>query len=123
MTRTSAAVTVAAALLTLVAWGAGGAPLEPAPGLAAVVRIKQFEFIPASIAIPAGRAVRWVNEDVAAHQITTGAVVGKQVRSNGRVSSPQFFRSEAVAVVFSTPGEYPYYCGIHPFMRGTVVVR
>ena len=27
-----------------------------------------------------------------------------------------------VAPAFTTPGTYPYVCGIHPFMHGTVVV-
>lgn len=88
-----------------------------------LVRIKQFEFLPPTIVIGPGETVRWINEDVAVHQITTGKVEGAQRRPDGRFSSRRFVRGEDVTATFATAGTYPYYCGVHPFMRGAIVVR
>ncbi len=88
-----------------------------------VVRIKQFEFLPPTIVIGPGETVRWMNEDVAIHQVTTGTVEGAQPRPGGRVSSRRFVRGEDVTATFAVAGTYPYYCDVHPFMRGTIVVR
>ncbi len=89
----------------------------------AFVTIKNFEFIPATATIEAGATVRWTNADVANHQITTGVVEGNQPRPDSRVSSPLLFRGDEFSTTFRTPGEYPYYCGVHPFMRGTIMVK
>lgn len=93
------------------------------PTTAATVQIRQFAFEPQTITIPAGSEIRWVNEDVAGHQITTGTVGAQGPKPDGRISSGLFFRGEAFSTTFSEPGEYPYYCGVHPFMLGKVVVR
>ncbi len=85
--------------------------------------IKAFEFTPRTVMVPAGEAVRWVNMDVANHQITTGVVEGPdRPRPDGRVASPLLFRGDEFSATLRAPGEYWYYCRIHPFMRGSVVV-
>ncbi len=99
---------------------------EPSKGLlekARSVTIKNFEFAPPAVTIAAGEPVRWVNADVANHQISTGVVDADRPRPDGRVSSPLLFRGDAFTAAFRTPGEYAYYCGVHPFMRGTIVVQ
>jgi plastocyanin len=87
------------------------------------VTIKNFEFIPLAVTIAAGGIIRWTNADVANHQITTGVVEADRPRPDGRVSSPLLFRGDAFTATFRNPGEYPYYCGVHPFMRGSIVVK
>ncbi len=118
---------VVAALLGLGlwAWAQTGRPRPPqAAGLATVtVRIRQFAFEPPTVTIQAGGVVRWVNEDVVNHQISTGTVEGDRPRPDGRVSSGLFFRNETFTATFTVAGEYPYYCGVHPFMHGKIVVR
>lgn len=100
---------------------------EPPRGSASpgsvVIEIKNFEFVPAQITVPRGSVVRWVNADVANHQVTTGVADAGRARPDGRVASPLMFRGDGFSASFATPGEHPYYCGIHPFMRGTIVVR
>lgn len=69
---------LAAAAVVLVGWSLWvWAPAHSqSPTTAATVQIRQFAFEPRTITIPAGGTIRWVNEDVAGHQITTGTVEG-----------------------------------------------
>ncbi|MFQ5827656.1 MAG: plastocyanin/azurin family copper-binding protein [Candidatus Methylomirabilia bacterium] len=85
--------------------------------------IKNFEFVPQTVTIAAGGTVRWINKDVANHQVSTGIVEDDQPKPDGRVSSPLLFRGDKFTATFATPGEYAYYCSVHPFMRGTIVVK
>ena len=93
------------------------------PENARSVTIKNFEFAPPTVSIAAGGTVRWINADVANHQISTGVAEGNRSRPDGRVSSPLLFRGDEFSATFPTPGEYPYYCRVHPFMRATIVVK
>ncbi len=99
------------------------APPKGPPGAVASVMIKNFEFVPQTVTIAAGGTLRWINADVANHQISSGVVEGDRPRPDGRVSSPLLFRGDEFTAPFTAPGEYPYYCGIHPFMRGTIIVK
>ncbi len=102
---------------------ARGAPPEGPRGAAVSVSIKNFDFTPEVVTIAAGGAVRWINADVATHQITTGVVEADRPRPDGRISSPLLVRDDEITATFATPGTYPYYCGVHPFMHGTIVVK
>lgn len=109
----------------LVVWHVSSGRAEPPKGrlATAAVMIKNFDFAPSAVTISPGGSVRWINADVANHQISSGAVEGNQPRPDGRVSSPLLFRGDEFTATFQTPGAYPYYCGVHPFMRGTIVVK
>jgi plastocyanin len=37
--------------------------------------------------------------------------------------SQDLSQGQTFSTTFTTPGTFPYVCGIHPFMNGTVVVR
>ena len=108
------------------AWRASNAreapPSDPQVA-AAAVSIKNFDFAPEVVTVVAGQVVRWANADVATHQITTGVVQEDRPRPDGRISSPLLVRGDEFTASFVTPGTYPYYCGVHPFMRGTIVVK
>jgi plastocyanin len=84
------------------------------------VNIENFAFIPASITVPKGTTVTWVNQDTTDHQIVNDAQgsigQGTLFTSNSLQKGAQFsFR-------FDTPGTYPYHCSIHPSMKATVIV-
>lgn len=87
----------------------------PGPDTAFVV-IQEFAFTPAVTQVAAGVRVVWVNcEPSGTPGHTTSAV-------SGAWDSPTLAPGE----VFSdTPaaGSYDYFCRIHPFMQGTVVVQ
>jgi plastocyanin len=79
---------------------------------AATVEIRNFAFAPDSVTISAGQSVAWVNRDSAPHTATAAGF------DTGRLSG-----DTPGVVTFDTAGEYPYNCGIHANMTGTVVVQ
>ena len=66
--------------------------------------------------VDAGAAVTWENRDDAPHTATAAdeRTFDTKVLKKGAKSKP---------VTFDKPGEYAYICDLHPFMKGTVVVR
>lgn len=80
----------------------------------ASVAIVDFAFAPAKITVAAGTTVRWTNEDGVPHSIDGGDL---------GFESAAFEGGETYDVVYEEVGEHPYVCGIHEYMRGTVVVR
>ena len=79
------------------------------------IKIDNFSFAPAILTVPAGTTVTWVNHDDVPHNI---------VSSEGKtLKSPVMDTDGKFSYTFATAGTYPYYCGIHPKMRGKVVVQ
>lgn len=80
-----------------------------------VVAIKDFQFIPATITIKTGDAVTWMNNETSVpHNI---------VLDDGSYKSAAVFAGESETRRFPVAGTYPYHCGIHPGMKGVVLVR
>lgn len=77
-------------------------------------------YVPAEVTVKAGQTITWKNEDTAIHTATSGensTPDGKfdtSLVSPGQSSKPQTMPSE--------PGEYSYFCTLHPWMTGTVTV-
>lgn len=78
------------------------------------VKIDNFSFGPATITIPAGTTVTWVNRDDIPHTVVSTEKVFK---------SKVLDTDEKFSYTFAKPGEYPYFCSIHPKMTGKVVVQ
>jgi plastocyanin len=77
-------------------------------------------YVPAKTAVKAGETVTWKNDDTAIHTATSG----KDATPDGKfdtslVSSGQ--SSKPIAMP-NEPGEYPYFCTLHPWMVGTITV-
>ena len=80
----------------------------------AEVKIDNFSFGPTAITVAAGTTVTWINRDDIPH-----TVVG-----NHKVFTSKVLNTvEKFSYTFSKPGEYPYFCSIHPKMTGKVVVQ
>ncbi len=81
---------------------------------AAEIKIDNFKFSPTPLTVPKGTTVTWVNQDDMPHSIVCQAVQlhTHPMDTDGRTS----FR-------FDQPGRYDYVCGLHPFMRGQVIVQ
>lgn len=107
-----AIVTVAIALIA-VATQNGFAAVVEAPQPAAV-KIDNFSFAPANLEIPAGTQVRWTNKDDIPHNIVSE---DKSFKSKVLDTDDEF------TYTFSQPGTYKYFCGLHPKMTATVVVK
>jgi len=77
-------------------------------------------FIPSTIAISTGDSVTWVNLDTAAHTTTSGTPgYGSSDVWN---SNLMMAGGTSFAYTFDTAGTYPYFCLVHPWMVGTVIV-
>ena len=71
-----------------------------------------------SLTVPLGTTVRWTNRDPAPHTSTSGTVSQKSnVWDSGTIGAGGSF-----SFTFTEPGTFQYFCEIHPFMTGTVVV-
>lgn len=80
----------------------------------AEVKIDNFSYGPAAITIPAGTTVTWINRDDIPHTVVSTEKVFK---------SKVLDTDEKFSYTFTKPGEYPYFCSIHPKMTGKVVVQ
>jgi plastocyanin len=77
--------------------------------------IRHFAFIPSPIRVTIGQTIEWTNEDVAPHNITY--LSGPEFRSSATLRTGATF-----SVKVTQPGTIYYYCSIHPWMKGTIVV-
>lgn len=79
------------------------------------VGIEGYAYAPAEVRIHPGDSVRWVNrERRTSHSILFPA--------EGGLESERIFPGESWGRTFRKPGVYPYTCGPHPEMKGSVVV-
>lgn len=93
----------------------GGAALDPDAPLpeSGSVSIIDKSFRPGSIVLATGGSVEWSNDDGEAHTVTATDRTWDSGIMNGGAS---FTRT------FAEPGDYAFFCLIHPEMRGTITV-
>lgn len=77
-------------------------------------------FIPATVTIDVGGEVTWSNDDSAAHTVTSGTAADGP---DGVFDSGLFLAGATFSWKAEESGEYPYFCMVHPWMVGTVVVE
>ncbi|MCU1758805.1 cupredoxin family copper-binding protein [Pseudomonas sp. 14P_8.1_Bac3] len=77
------------------------------------IDIKEFMFGPKDLTVAVGTRVTWVNDDQIPHTV---AETHKAFRSGALDTNDSF------SWVFDTPGEYEYFCALHPQMIGKIVV-
>ena len=90
------------------------ASAQEKPASTAEVKIDNFSFGPAAITVPVGTTVTWINRDDIPHTVVSTEKVFK---------SKVLDTDEKFSYTFTKPGEYPYFCSIHPKMTGKVVVQ
>jgi plastocyanin len=103
--------TFAALVLT-----AGVATLRPAQAADATITIDNFTFTPAQIRVSPGTQVTWVNNDDIPHVIVDAT-------DPRAMKSPPLDTDDRFSFVYAKAGTYPYFCGLHPHMQGTVIVQ
>ena len=74
------------------------------------------------ISILVGDTVSWENADTAYHTVTSGVPTEEDVKGDGIFDSGMFTVGESWSYRFTEKGTYPYFCTLHPWMIGTVVV-
>ena len=78
------------------------------------VVIQNFRFKPAHITIKRGTRVIWINRDTAPHTATA---------KNGKSFDSGLLRKgKSYSHIFKSAGKKPYFCKIHPHMKGSVTV-
>jgi len=78
-------------------------------------------YSPYSIAVRVGESVTWINQDSAAHTVTSGTVtnggpIGEDFDSGLVLSGDSFSHK------FNQQATFDYFCMVHPWMQGIVIV-
>ena len=65
-----------------------------------------------------GDLITWSNDDSAAHTVTSGTLL----MDDGLFDSSLFMAGATYEYTFDESGTYDYFCMVHPWMTGKVVV-
>ena len=106
-----------AALVALASAGAlSWAASEPPPDAAAgtIVKIENFTFNPPELTVKPGTKVTWQNADDIPHSV---------VAESGEFHSKPLDTDETYMMAFADAGEVVYFCGLHPHMKGKIIVK
>jgi plastocyanin len=90
------------------------ASAAPAPVKTQSVQIRNFAFAPALLVVARGTTVTWTNSDEDPHTVTAG---------NKAFHSTALDTDDKYSFTFNTPGEFAYFCSLHPHMTGKIIVR
>jgi plastocyanin len=93
--------------------GGAGIDIDGPPPESGALSIVNRSFRPPSFSIATGGTVEWSNDDGEAHTVTSA----DQAFDSGIIDGGGTFSE-----TFAEPGSYPYFCLIHPEMRGTITV-
>jgi plastocyanin len=92
------------------AMASGGASTDSATE----VKIDNFAFTPGAIKVKPGTQETWINHDDIPHTVDS---------TQGKFKSAALDTDQKFEFRFTDPGEYPYYCRMHPKMTGSIVVQ
>ena len=92
----------------------GGPNSDPAAASPAAVRIDNFNFTPPTLVVAPGTTVTWTNDDDDVHTV---------VDKDRKFKSAALDTDDTFSQTFSAPGDYEYFCSIHPYMSGKIVVK
>jgi len=76
------------------------------------IDIIDYAFEPASLTVPAGSTVRWVNDGAVTHRIQFA----------DKSTSPLLSPGQSYSKIYDHVGVYDYICMIHPSMTGSITV-
>jgi len=77
-------------------------------------------FIPSTVVITVGGTVTWDNTDNAAHTSSSGTPTDGP---DGVFDSSLIMAGGSYSHTFDTAGTFDYFCMVHPWMEGTVIVE
>lgn len=80
----------------------------------AAINIDNFAFGPDTLTISPGTTVTWTNRDDIPHSI---------VEVNDRFRSKALDTDGSYSFTFTQSGTYDYICGLHPHMKGKIIVK
>ena len=77
-------------------------------------------FVPETLTVSKGTTVTWTNGDSTLHTVTSGSP--EAGNSGSEFDSSYLAAGKTFQHPFNTAGTFDYYCTLHPFMKGKVVV-
>jgi len=80
-------------------------------------------FTPAEVTVDIGGEVTWSNDDTLPHTVTSGDLSVDPEDVGILFDSSLFMAGKTFSHKFDAAGEYPYFCMVHPWMVGTVIVQ
>lgn len=86
-------------------------------------------YLPTKLTISKNDTVTWTNQDQEKHSVTSGessgraGISGKSGIPDGKFDSGLFGLGQTWSYQFMQPGTFPYFCTIHPWMYGIIVVE
>ena len=110
MVTFQAASLVAGALML----SAISAMTRAAPAPTAAVIIDNFTFKAPVVTVKPGTTVTWTNGDDIPHTV---------VSKDGLFKSKVLDTGDRFSFTFAKPGQFGYFCSLHPHMTGTIVVK
>jgi plastocyanin len=85
-----------------------------APAPAASVQIDNFTFKAPTVTVKAGTTVTWTNGDDIPHTV---------VAKDGSFKSTVLDTGDRFSFTFAKPGQFGYFCSLHPHMTGVIIVK
>ena len=128
MSKISATIVLTALALGLVSlsidstsiFAQTGTSISIVPGASTPNNPKFYDPSPANIAV--GTTVTWTNNDATLHTVYSGSP--DDAANSGKLFKSDFMaKGKTFSHTFDTAGTFPYYCTLHPFMMGQVVVK
>jgi plastocyanin/mono/diheme cytochrome c family protein len=78
----------------------------------------------ANIIVSVGTTVTWTNDSSVAHNVYSGYGTFQKVPAPDGFKSSAFTQGDgSFSFTYTAAGEYPFYCGIHPYMKGWITVK
>ncbi|MGC2431646.1 MAG: plastocyanin/azurin family copper-binding protein [Nitrososphaeraceae archaeon] len=77
-------------------------------------------FVPDTLTVSKGTTVSWTNGDSTLHTVTSGSA--EAGNSGTEFDSSYLAEGKTFQHQFSSSGTFDYYCTLHPYMKGKVVV-
>jgi plastocyanin len=97
----------------------GGNSVTIVPGASSPSNGKFFD--PETTNVSTGTTVTWSNDDTTLHTVTSGSPEGGAA-SGAEFDSSYLAAGKTFQHTFAAAGTFDYYCTLHPFMAGKVVV-
>ena len=96
-----------------------GNQVNISPGSSSPSNAKFFE--PVVLNVPVGTTVSWKNSDSTLHTVTSG--IAESGTSGTLFDSSYLAAGKTFQYTFSKAGTFDYFCELHPFMKGQVMVN
>lgn len=86
-------------------------------------------YLPQQMVVDFNSTITWINNDTEMHTVTSGTGSGIESLVNNKRGNPDglfdsgFFKpGKSWSHLFNKTGSYPYFCTIHPWMEGKIIV-